>query len=97
MQHYFLTPNVTNRKVSLKNIKVFCNITDIEIKEKERKMVDFNSNISEPHGMPKLDKDYWQSQKKVEQVEPNLFDNLIKTNFDVENLKGISVFKSKEK
>lgn len=61
-------------------------------------MVDFNSNISqEPKGLPHLDKDYWQSQKKVEKNEPNLFDNLIKTNFDVENLKDISVFSSKEK
>lgn len=61
-------------------------------------MVDFNSNIpSDPKGLPQLDKDYWQSQRKVEKSEPNLFDNLIRTNFDVENLKGISVFKSKEK
>lgn len=60
-------------------------------------MVDFNSNISEPHGLPQLDKDYWKNQKQVEKAEPNLFDNLIKTNFDVENLKGISVFTSKEK
>lgn len=60
-------------------------------------MVDFNSNISEPHGLPQLDKDYWQSQKTGEKNEQNLFDNLIKTNFDVGNMKDISVFNSKEK
>ena len=61
-------------------------------------MVDFIGNIpSEPKGLPQLDKDYWQSQKKAEKTEPNLFDNLIKTNFDVETLKDISVFTSKEK
>ena len=60
-------------------------------------MVDFNANISEQKGFPQLDKDYWQSQKKIEKPEPNIFDNLIQTNFDVEKLKGISVFNSKEK
>lgn len=60
-------------------------------------MVEFNSNIPEPHGFPQLDKDYWKNQNQVDKAEPNLFDNLIKTNFDVENLKGISVFTSKEK
>ncbi len=61
-------------------------------------MVEFNSNIPEPHGFPQLDKDYWKNQNQVEkQQEPNLFDNLIRTNFDVDNLKGISVFTSKEK
>lgn len=57
-------------------------------------MVEFNSNIPEPHGLPQLDKDYWKNQKQV--AEPNLFDNLIKTNFDVENLKGISVLHRKK-
>lgn len=60
-------------------------------------MVDFNSNIPEQHGLPQLDKDYWKNQRQVEKQEPNLFDNLIRTNFDVDNLKGISVFTSKEK
>lgn len=54
-------------------------------------MVDFNSDISSHKGLPQLDKDYWQKQKPVEKQE-NLFDNLIKTNFDVESLKKISVF-----
>ena len=60
-------------------------------------MVDFYNNIPEPHGLPQLDKDYWKNQKQVDKPEQNLYDNLIKTNFDVENLKGISVFTSKEK
>ncbi len=60
-------------------------------------MVEFNSNMPEPQGFPQLDKDYWKNQKQVEKSEPNLFDNLIKTNFDVENLKGISVFTSNKK
>lgn len=59
-------------------------------------MVDFNSDISNQKGFPQLDKDYWQAQKPSEKTE-NLFDNLIKTNFDVENLKGISVFSPKLK
>ncbi len=59
-------------------------------------MVDFNSDISNPKGLPQLDKDYWQAQKSVEKQE-NLFDNLIKTNFDVESLKKISVFAPKLK
>lgn len=59
-------------------------------------MVDFNSDISNPKGLPQLDKDYWQAQKPAEKTE-NIFDNLIKTNFDVENLKGVSVFSSKLK
>lgn len=72
-------------------------MTVILCKEKERNMVDFNANISEQKGFPQLDKDYWQSQKKVERPEANIFDNLIQTNFDVEKLKGMSVFNSKEK
>lgn len=60
-------------------------------------MVDFNSNISEPHGLPQLDKDYWKNQNQTEKPEPNLFDNLIQTNFGVDKLKGISVFTTKEK
>ena len=59
-------------------------------------MVDFNSDISNPKGLPQLDKDYWQPQKSAEKPE-NLFDNLIKTNFDVERLKKISVFSPKLK
>lgn len=60
-------------------------------------MVDFNSNIQEPKGLPKLDKDYWQSQspKKPEKIDTNVFDmeNIIKTNFDVDTLN--SVFNNK--
>lgn len=59
-------------------------------------MVDFNPNISEPKGFPQLDKDYWKSQKKTENTEQNIFDDIIKTNFDVENL-GNSVFNTKKK
>ncbi len=54
--------------------------------------MDFSSDISSNKGLPQLDKDYWQRQKPVEKQQENLFDNLIKTNFDVESLKKISVF-----
>lgn len=59
-------------------------------------MVDFNPNAAEPKGFPQLDKDYWKSQKKTENTEQNIFDDIIKTNFDVGNL-GNSVFNSKKK
>ncbi len=63
-------------------------------------MTDLYSDYSNNKGNPQLDKDYWKNQKnnseKNDKTENyNLFDNLIKTNFDIENLKSISVFKSK--
>ncbi len=62
-------------------------------------MTDLYSDYSNNKGTPQLDKDYWNNQKnKTEKQENyNLFDNLIKTNFDIDNLKSISVFKSKDK
>lgn len=59
-------------------------------------MVDFNTNIPEHSGLPQLDKDYWQAQK-VKSPEPNLFDNLIQTNFNADELKKVSVFNPKLK
>ncbi len=61
-------------------------------------MTDLYSDYSNNKGNPQLDRDYWQNQKnKSEKTETyNLFDTLIKTNFDIENLKSISVFKSKD-
>ncbi|MCI5889502.1 MAG: hypothetical protein MRZ62_08340 [Brachyspira sp.] len=59
-------------------------------------MVDFNPNIPEHSGLPQLDKDYWQTQK-AKPAEPNLFDNLIQTNFNADELKKISVFNPKLK
>ena len=63
-------------------------------------MTDLYSDYSNNKGNPQLDKYYWKNQKnnseKNDKTENyNLFDNLIKTNFDIENLKSISVFKSK--
>ena len=59
-------------------------------------MVDFNPNIPEHSGLPQLDKDYCQTQK-AKPAEPNLFDNLIQTNFNADELKKISVFNPKLK
>ena len=62
-------------------------------------MTDLYSDYSNNRGNPQLDKDYWKNQKNKsdKQENYNLFDNLIKTNFDFENLKSISVFKTKDK
>lgn len=61
-------------------------------------MTDFYSDYSNNKGNPQLDKDYWKNQSsKTDKPETyNLFDNLIKTNFDIENLKSISVFKTQK-
>lgn len=61
-------------------------------------MTDLYPDYSNNKGKPQLDKDYWKNQntgsEKAENY--NLFDNLIKTNFDIENLKNISVFQNKK-
>ncbi len=61
-------------------------------------MTDLYSDYSNNRGNPQLDKDYWKNQgSKTDKPETyNLFDNLIKTNFDIENLKNISVFKTQK-
>lgn len=61
-------------------------------------MTDLYSDYSNNKGNPQLDKDYWKNQNsKTDKPETyNLFDNLIKTNFDIENLKNISVFKTQK-
>lgn len=61
-------------------------------------MADIYSDFKTPQGRPQLENDYWQRQKQNEKADlGNLFDDLIKTNFDVENLKGLSVFNAKQK
>ncbi len=61
-------------------------------------MADMFSDYTIPKGSPKLDNDYWTAQSKNEKNDmPNIFDDLIRTNFDVDNLKHLSVFKAKEK
>lgn len=61
-------------------------------------MADMFSDYKTPQGRPQLEKDYWQSQKQTDKSESvNLFDVLIKTNFDVNNLEGLSVFNAKKK
>ena len=49
-------------------------------------MTDLYSDYSNNKGNPQLDRDYWQNQKnKSEKTETyNLFDTLIKTNFDIQ-------------
>lgn len=61
-------------------------------------MADLYSDYSNNKGQPHLDPDYWQKQsaKSEKQESYNLFDNLIKTNFDIENIKGLSVFNTKK-
>ena len=61
-------------------------------------MTDLYSDYSNNKGNPQLDTDYWKNQSsKTDKPETyNLFDNLIKTNFDIENLKSISVFKTQK-
>lgn len=62
-------------------------------------MVDFFSDYTNNNtGKPQLDKDYWKNQnntaKPAESI--NVFDNMINTNFDLETLKSLSVFKAKK-
>lgn len=61
-------------------------------------MADFFSDYTNNTGTPQLDKDYWKNQnnpnKPAETI--NLFDNMINTNFDIETLKSLSVFKAKK-
>ncbi len=61
-------------------------------------MTDFYSDYTNNKGTPQLDSDYWKNQNKEEKVAENfsLFDNMIKTNFDIENLKNLSVFSHKK-
>ena len=70
----------------------------LSLESKGYKMSDLYSDYSNHSGKPQLDSDYWQNQKsKSEKSETyNLFDNLIKTNFDLENIKGKSVFDAKK-
>ena len=63
-------------------------------------MADMFSDYTISKGSPSLDKDYWKNQNKSVSEKsdmPNIFDDLIRTNFDVDNLKHLSVFKAKEK
>lgn len=57
-------------------------------------MADFYSDYTNNQGTPQLDSDYWNNQHKTNNAGENynLFDNMIKTNFDIENLKNLSVF-----
>lgn len=61
-------------------------------------MTDLYSDYSNNKGNPQLDKDYWKNQnsKTDNQESYNLFDNLIKTNFDMSDLKKLSVFSKKQ-
>ncbi|MBR5554793.1 hypothetical protein IKU74_02155 [bacterium] len=61
-------------------------------------MADFFSDYSNNKGKPQLDKDYWKSQHETSKpTEPiTLFDNMINTNFDIENLKNLSLFRAKK-
>lgn len=60
-------------------------------------MADLYSDYSNTQGQPHLDSDYWQNRKALSEKQENynLFDNLIKTNFDIESIKNLSVFNSK--
>ena len=60
-------------------------------------MTDIYSDYSNNKGNPQLDKDYWKTQNnKSDKQDYNVFDNLIKTNFDIENLRNISLFAKNE-
>lgn len=61
-------------------------------------MADFYSDYTNNQGTPQLDSDYWNNQHKANDRSENynLFDNMIKTNFDIENLKNLSVFNNKK-
>ncbi len=61
-------------------------------------MTDLFSDYSNYSGKPQLDSDYWKTQnaQAEKQENYNLFDNLIKTNFDLENIKSKSVFEHKK-
>ncbi len=61
-------------------------------------MTDFYSDYTNNQGTPQLDSDYWKNQHNINKPAENinLFDNMIKTNFDIENLKSLSVFQKKK-